>query len=88
MRERIGDDRNNMEIRETFWLRDADGPCRFEHGVRTARLGLVQGDPFDTSGARYSRVLSEPCRDPGETDGRVQVKVVDDASVWRSLMGV
>lgn len=82
--ERIGDDKNRMEVRETYWLRDEDSPCRHAHFVRTARLGCIQGTPGDEDGPRYHRLLREPCRDPGETDGRIQVHLLSaGASMWR-----
>lgn len=66
--ERMGDDKNNMEVREVFFRRE-DGPTRYPENVRVARLGIVQGDPYDTESERprFSR-WGRP--DHTEADGR------------------
>ena len=82
--ERMGDDRNNMEVRETFYVRDPDAPCRYPHNVRIGRIGMVQGDPTPGVGPpRYRSVNDAPCRDPGEMDGRISVHLISDqTAVW------
>lgn len=89
--ERMGDDKNTMEIREVFYMRDPDGECRWPHNVKVARLGIVQGDPTHedvVAGGRprYAR-WGEPSRDPGEADGRTMCRPLGDcsASVWARI---
>lgn len=93
MQERIGDDKNAMEVRETFYVRDADAPCRHPHNVRIGRIGVVQGDPDrvdEDAGrtvARYIKVSGPVCRDPGEADGRTTVRLLSDGGSrwWKSV---
>ena len=81
--ERMGDDRNNMEVREVFYIRDPDGPCRYSHNVRIARIGTIQGDPDGEGPPRYRSVNKEPCRDPGEMDGRTTCHLLTErTAVW------
>lgn len=81
--ERLGDDRNSMEVREVFYVRDGDAPCRYPHNIRIGRVGIVQGDPDSKEPPRYRRMNDEPCRDPGEMDGRATVHLLsDEQSVW------
>lgn len=83
--EMIGDDRNAMEIREVFYIRDPDGPCRYPNNVRVARLALFQG----TQGKepRYVDGCIPPCRDPGEMDGRMQaLPLTSEGSAWSHLL--
>lgn len=62
-------ERMEDEIRETFYIRDADRECRYDYNVPVGRFGMVQGDP--RSGApRIVRMSGTACRDPGEADGR------------------
>lgn len=88
VREWFGDDRNNMEVRETFYIRDPDDQCRYPHNVRVARLATIQGSTDDGSPPRYCGVLPEPCRDPGEMDGRVTCIVLepDRPTFWSSWL--
>lgn len=79
MQERLGDDRNRMEIRETFYLRE-ERVCRHPHFVGVARIGLVQGTQGESP--RYRWKNFPPCRDPGEADGRVLVHLLSEHSVW------
>ena len=79
--ERIGDDRNSpMEVRETYYMRDCDDACRFPYNVRAARLATIQGVPGEVP--RYQRVLPEPCRDPGDIDGRIKAQRYHPGHVW------
>ena len=82
-KEMMGDDKNSMEVREVFYMRDPDGPCLYDYDVKCARLGIVQGDPNDPDGhVRYVR-FGKPSRDPGEADGRIDVRLLrDGGSVW------
>jgi hypothetical protein len=79
--ERVGDDKSGMEERIVFYIREPDGPCRYPSNVRIARIGMAQGDPHDLA-PRYLRFSSEPCRDPGEADGRLQVHRLDEIDQW------
>lgn len=85
MQERMGDDRNAMEVREVFYVRDPDALCRHSHNVRIGRIGIAQGDATDAANGgtpRYHR-FGAPCRDPGEADGRTKVELLSDGnSVW------
>lgn len=72
MQERIGDDKNSMEVRETFYLREDGRDCWHPHNVPIARLAVIQGDP-GSAVPRYVWLGPSPCRDPGEADGRVSV---------------
>jgi hypothetical protein len=93
MQERIGDDRNAMEVRETFYMRDADTPCRYPHNVRIGRIGVVQGDPdrIDEDAGRpvprSVKCSGTVCRDPGEADGRTTVRLLSDGESrwWKSV---
>ena len=83
--ERIGDDKNAMEVREVFYIRDPDAPCRYSHNVRIGRIGIAQGDEAGANlnaMPRYHR-FSVPCRDPGEVDGRINVHLLSAGrSTW------
>jgi hypothetical protein len=76
MQERISDGRGNDEWREVYYRR-TDQLAKHPHFVGIARLGIVQGDPNHAErgdlAPRYVRMLSEPCVDPGEADGRTVV---------------
>lgn len=81
--ERMGDGRNNMEVREVFYVRDHNAPCRYPHNVRIGRIGIIQGDPESADPPRYRRIGKEPCRDPGEMDGRTVVHLLSKrTAVW------
>ena len=81
--ERIGDDTNGMEVRETFYIRDPDRQCRHPHNVAVAQIGTIQGDPESMEPPRYRRVSKEPCRDPGEMDGRTSAYTLSErTAVW------
>lgn len=79
--ERMGDDRNSMEVREVFYIRDPERPYRYPHNVPVALLGMVQGDvdceEWEAIAPRFMRI-SGPSRDPGEADGRTIVQ----SMVW------
>lgn len=85
--ERLGDDKSNMEVREVFYIRDPDGPCRHPHNVRIARIGIAQGNASEWT-PRYARKADPPCRDPGEADGRTPVQLVGAFTVWAEFLGV
>ena len=93
MQERIGDDKNAIEVRETFYVRDADALCRYPHNVRIGRIGVVQGDhdrvdeDAGRAVARYIKVTGPVCRDPGEADGRTTVRLLSDGESrwWKSV---
>lgn len=81
--ERIGDDKNSMEVREVFYVREPDAPCRHPHNVRIGRIALIQGDPDGSEPPRYRRVLNEVCYDPGEMDGRTAVYLLSERpAIW------
>lgn len=82
--ETIGDDVNSTEIREVLYLREEGRECRYANNVPVARLAIAQGDPF-SSAPRYFRVLAGPCRDPGEADGRIPVRFLEEA-VWKGVL--
>lgn len=86
--ERLGDDIGGMEVRETYYVRDPDAPCRYPHNVRAGRLATIQGDPTASHPPRYCVSLETPCRDPGEIDGRVLVHLVGDdpAGIWEQAI--
>jgi len=85
-RETIGDDRNNLEVRETFYRRIGGlEKTRYPRNVMIARLGIAQGDPNQGPAVppRYRVALSPPCCDPGEADGLTQVhRLFDGLSRW------
>lgn len=70
--ERIGDAENGLEDRYVFYLREGGRECRHPHHVPIARLGLIQAGP----GREFVKLCEQPCRDPGEMDGRVLGDVV------------
>lgn len=87
--ERIGDNKSGMEVREVFYIRDPDRPTLYPHNVPIGRFGTVQGDPSSESGPRYVRLRNEPCRDPGETDGRRLCRALQGgSSVWGHMLRV
>lgn len=86
----MGDDRR-FERRESFIIRDDGRDCRYPHHVPTRLLGCIQGDPNPVRDPEHPdphwdrpRVVllwEDPCRDPGESDGRIMTWSID-ASVW------
>lgn len=74
--ERIDD-----ETRETFYIRDANDVCRYPYNVPIARIGLVQGDPTSNQ-PRVVRILNNPCRDPGEADGRTPCRPIHQSTFY------
>jgi hypothetical protein len=81
--ENIGDDRNSMEVRETFYVRDPDRPCRYTVNVPVGLIAVVQGDPNGDGPPRYVRSGCGVSRDPGEMDGRTKAYLLSDRpAVW------
>lgn len=78
--EKIGDDKNMVEVREVLYVREPDRPCRYEHNVSVARLATVQGIVLDKP--RYVVRNDPPCRDPGEMDGRTLANLFPGISLW------
>lgn len=58
------------EVREILYVREPDGPVRYDYNVRICRLLTLQG--HKNSDPRY-RAGPRVCRDPGEADGRTVV---------------
>ena len=71
----------------------ADAPCRHPHNVRIGRIGVVQGDPdrVDEDAGRpvprFVKCSGPVCRDPGEADGRTNVRLLSDGESrwWKSV---
>ena len=81
--EHIGDDQNNTEVREVFYVRDPDRLCQYPHNVPVGRIATIQGDPSSGEPPRYRRVNDPICRDPGEMDGRAMCHLLAKrTSVW------
>ncbi len=77
-------DRIGEEYREVFYIRDEARPCRYDYDVPVGRFGMAQGrlDAAE-NGFKFLYARGEPCRDPGEADGRIECyDVKDGGAMW------
>ncbi len=72
------------EVRETYYVRDPDGPCKYPSNVRAGRLATIQGKPGKPP--RYCVINEDPVRNPGEIDGRAQAELVTKEHIWSHLL--
>ena len=78
--EKMGDDRNNVEVREVFYAR-LDGPCRYPNNVRVGLIAIVQGDPDGEGPPRFRRSGGELT--VTEMDGRMTAHLLSErTAVW------
>lgn len=64
------------EFRETYYVIAPPRTCRYPENIPVGRKGLIQANPTAEE-MRYVRILNEPCRDPGEIDGRTPALLLE-----------
>lgn len=60
----VTENMDDDEIRETYYIREADPNVRYPYNVGVARIGIVQGVPGEKP--RVVKMHNTPCHDPGE----------------------
>lgn len=60
----VTENMDDDEIRETYYIREADLNVKYPYNVSVARIGMAQGVPCHK--ARVVKMHTTPCRDPGE----------------------